>query len=154
MNRLPFNALSFLALLCTGCDMITEATGGGSKSADGTYKGDFQVVVSYYDRSSGSTIIKTKSITGAVGFTISGNKVITTPVAGDGTTYWDPANKTMWVEFYSISSANESFCTKWRYYGGLLDSDQFLKGEGDISCVSPTQDYAGFSSTYWKVTRQ
>lgn len=148
-----------VATLCTAtaaCETLNDLTSDTTtKKADGTYKGDFQIVATVYDRSSGTTVTKTRSVSGAVGFTIQGDKVVTTDVAGPGKAIWDAVNKTMWVEFQSVASSNETACSKWRYYGGLLESDQFLKGSGDITCVAPTQDYAGWGGgAHWKVTRQ
>ncbi|MGQ0813501.1 MAG: hypothetical protein ACT4O1_03460 [Gemmatimonadota bacterium] len=150
-------SMLFLCLGFAACDALTGVA-DSSKNADGTYRGDFQVRSTFYVKSpTGGFTYETKTITGAVGFTIQGGKVITTPVAGDGTTTWDHVNKTMWVDFQSIASSNETHCSKWRYYGGLLESDQFLKGEGGISCVAPDDVFVSFSAfpqTYWKVTRQ
>src|SRR5688572_18154817 len=143
------------ALMC-GCDMSTDT--GDDGRADGTYKGDFSVRASYYVRSpTGSVTVESKTVTGAVGFTIQGDNVITTPAAGDGTATWDAANGTVWVEFQSIASSNETHCSRWRYYGGLLESDDFLEGEGTINCVAPDDDFINFGTfptTYWRVTRQ
>lgn len=144
------------ALLCvaaSGCDALAGLS-ETSPNADGTYRGDFQVRVTYAERGpTGSTTHKQRSVAGAVGFTIKGGKVMTTSAAGEGVTIWDGVNKTMWVEFFSIVSSNETFCSRWRYYGGLLESDQFQKGEGTINCVAPAEEFIGWQ-TYWKVTRQ
>lgn len=139
-------------LLLSGCDMVTGTT--ATPNADGTYKGDFQVSVGYYTTTpNGSLTIQTRTLTGAVGFTIQGGKVITTPSAGEGQATWDPVNKTMWVDFLSIVSSNESHCSQWKYSGGLKESDQFLKGEGNIACLTHDDVFSSWN-TYWKVTRQ
>jgi hypothetical protein len=151
MTRFILLAALSATTLLGACSTSTDAT--SSVKADGVYKGDFQVTYAYIDRSSGSPVTKSKSITGAVGFTIQGDKVITSDVAGNGSATWDPANHTVWVEFRSIFSSNETGCSRWRYYGGLLESDQFLKGLGDISCEIPTSNFISWTTT-WKVTRQ
>lgn len=80
--------------------------------------------------------------------------MITTSLAGEGEAIWDHVNNAMWVEFHSIVSSNETHCSRWRYYGGLLQSDQSLKGEGGMNCVAPTDNFVATKSSYWKVTRQ
>lgn len=150
MKRFVVTGLICLGL--SGCEAVAGLSESG-KNADGTYKGDFQVRVSYYEKGPYGNTVRERSVTGAVGFTIQGDKVITTPLAGEGRTIWDSANKTMWVEFTSIVSSNETLCSRWRYYGGLLESDQFLKGEGTMNCLAPAADYIA-AQTYWKVNRQ
>lgn len=143
------------ALLCigvSGCDALADPS-ESSHNADGMYKGDFQVRVAYYEKGPFGNTVRERSVTGAVGFTIQGDKVITTSLAGEGRTIWDSANKTMWVEFTSIVSSNETFCSRWRYYGGLLESNGFLVGEGTMNCLAPAADYIS-AQTYWKVNRQ
>ena len=158
MKRSSFGLLALTWIVVAGCESLAGLNEDDTPNADGTYRGDFQVQFSYTEQTStGSVVSREKTITGAVGFTIQGKKVITTPSAGDGTVTWDDFNKTMWVEFHSIASSNETFCARWRYHGGLLQSDQFLKGEGAINCVAPLEGYGGFAPfprTYWKVTRQ
>jgi len=154
MKRSSAVVLALTCLVTSACDMITAPT-DETPNADGTYKGDFQIVYNAVTRtSSGGFVFTEKSVTGAVGFTIQGTKVITTPSAGEGQVIWDHVNNTMWVEFQSINSSNETYCSRWRYYGGLLKSDQFLKGEGSINCVAPGEDHTPWKSSYWKVTRQ
>lgn len=141
-------------VVVTGCNALTD-TLDEMPNADGTYRGDAQVVVQYSETTpTGGAVLKTKSVTWAVGFTIEGDKVITTNQAGTGQAIWDGANNTMWVEFQSVFSNNESFCSRWRYYGGLLRSDQFLKGEGTLSCQAPTEEFNVTTYSFWKVTRQ
>lgn len=157
MTRSPFVLLALTCVVLSSCDALSGLS-EDRPNADGTYKGDFQVHARFTERTStGSYVYKEKIITGAVGFTIQGLKVITTPSAGEGEVTWDDANKTMWVKFRSVASSNESYCSRWEYYGGLRESDQFLKGEGGITCVAPMPEYVGFEAfpkTYWTVRRQ
>jgi hypothetical protein len=146
--------IALTGLVGSGCDALTEAI-DETPNADGTYKGDAQVVVQYSDTTpTGGAVLRTKSVTWAVGFTIEGDKVITTNQAGTGQAIWDGANNMMTVEFQSIFSDNESFCSRWRYYGVLPESEHFLTGEGSLSCQAPNEQFNVTTYSFWKVTRQ
>ena len=151
-------SLLFLATLSTfaaaGCDMLTDV-GDVMPNVDGTYHGDFQVIAAYYTYTpGGSASVAHRSVSGAVTFTIQGTRVITTPAAGDGEVIWDPVNRAAWVEFESITSSNETKCSRWRYYGGLTEGEQFLRGDGGINCLAPEEDFITFEHTAWTVQRQ
>ena len=152
--RLLSAALISASLLFISCDIIPEVTETDEHPANGRYKGDFQLTVNYVDRTGPSPVGKQRTLTGAVEFTVQGDKVITTPVAGDGEVWWDDGNKTVWVEFKSIASSNESHCSQWRYYGGITGATNYRQGEGTITCLAPSADYTSIQSSYWKVNRQ
>lgn len=156
MKRLPILVLVLAAFAVPGCDMLMEPQ-DLEPNIDGRYKGDFQVRAAYYKKILGGYSVEYRNVTGAVEFTIRGKKVITTPQAGEGKTEWDRGNGTVWLDFESITSSNETLCSRWRYSGGITEASGFIKGEGGISCLAPEPDFIRFMpfpETYWKVNRQ
>ena len=153
--RLAVSASLVLACLAfAGCEVVPEVTDAEDHRADGTYKGDYQIVISYYEDTPLGGTTNQRSLTGAVGFTIQGEKIITTPLVGDGTAYWISGSRSVLLTFLSIVTNNDTFCAQWRYYGEIKEADNFLKGEGTLDCLAPKANFHGVISSYWKVTRQ
>lgn len=133
MIRILKTAVCCLAL--TACDLVAMVE-DDKPNVDGSYLGDMSAKVTYYVEVNGGVQARESNISGAVGFTLKGTRVITNPTfAEEGVAEWDHVNRYWWIDFKSIRSASAQFCHQWKYSGILRESDGYIRADGTVSCM-------------------
>ena len=151
MKNIATIILCCLAL--TGCEILVEPS-NKAPNVDGSYLGDFGAKILYYVNVSGGLQPRETTLSGAVGFTIQGTRVITNPAfAREGVAQWDHVNRYWWIDFESIYSASAQYCHKFKYSGILREADNYIRAEGTITCLQ-RDDFVQPITGNWYAKRQ